>query len=269
MLDYLFFRYALAAILLMAVASAVIGTYIVSRRLVSLSGGITHASFGGLGVGYYLGISPVAVAAAFAVAAGLGVQWLGSSRKVRDDSAVAVVWAVGMAIGVIFVFMTPGYVPELTAFLFGNILTVGLTDIAVYAIYTAALLLYLALRFRVVVSCAFDPAFSRVIGLPVAAVNSVMMIFTAVGIVLTIKMAGIMLLMSMIALPQLTAERFCNRFLTIMGASAAIAVASCMAGLWLGVWVDVPCSALIVVVMSAVYLASWGISEAAKAIKRR
>ena len=128
LLGYPFFRNALIGLIIINIAAAMIGTYIISRRLVAISGGITHACFGGLGLGYFLGLNPIAMAAAFAVASSLGVETLSTRYRLREDSAIAVIWAVGMAIGVIFVFLTPGYVPELNSFLFGNILTVSTND---------------------------------------------------------------------------------------------------------------------------------------------
>ena len=110
---YDFFRNAFAGMLLLSVASAIIGTYIVTRRLVSISGGITHACFGGLGLGYFLGLNPVLMAAVFAVGSSLGVQWMSRRHRVREDSAIAVVWALGMALGTLFIFLTPGYVLSL------------------------------------------------------------------------------------------------------------------------------------------------------------
>lgn len=105
---YDFFRNALVGILLLSVASAVIGTYIVTRRLVSISGGVTHACFGGLGLGYFLGCNPVVMAGVFAVASSLGVQWMSKRHRVREDSAIAVVWALGMALGTLFIFPDTG-----------------------------------------------------------------------------------------------------------------------------------------------------------------
>ena len=102
---------ALTGIVLTAAVAAVIGTYIVTRRTLFISGGITHACFGGLGLGYFLGVSPAAAAAIFAAGSSLGADWL-SRRRVRRDSAIAVVWAFGMALGILFVFLTPGYVPS-------------------------------------------------------------------------------------------------------------------------------------------------------------
>ena len=116
-LNYTFFQNALWAILLISTTSAIIGTYIVARRMLFITGGITHASFGGLGVGYYLGINPTLSALVFAILSALGVEWLSRGKSVREDSAIAVVWALGMAIGIIFIFMTPGYTPGLPEFL--------------------------------------------------------------------------------------------------------------------------------------------------------
>ena len=116
-LNYDFFIRAMIAVTLLSVCSAVIGTYVISRRLVAIAGGITHACFGGLGLGYFLGINPMATAAVFAIGSSLGVESLSRRFQIREDSAIAVIWALGMAIGVLFVFLTPGYVPELHAVL--------------------------------------------------------------------------------------------------------------------------------------------------------
>lgn len=252
LLDYGFFRNALAGVLIISIAAAIIGTYITTRRLVAISGGITHACFGGLGLGYYLGISPVLMASVFAVAASAGVEWM-SRNRVREDSAIAVVWALGMALGVLFVFLTPGYVPELNAFLFGNILTITVADLAAFAVYTALLVAAFALLFRPIVAVAFDPDFARVAGLRVNLLSALMTVFVAIGIVLIIRLVGIMLLMSMLALPPMVAETFASRYRSIMGWSVAVSAFTGVAGLMGAAYVDVPCSALIVMVQVAVY----------------
>lgn len=256
MFELIFFRNALIAVVLIATAAALVGTYIVSRRMASLSGGITHACFGGLGLGYYLGVSPVAMAAVVAVAASLGVEWVSKGGRVRNDSAIAVVWALGMAVGVIFVFLTPGYVPELNSFLFGNILTVTVADIVEYAAFLVVLLGFFALSFKKIVACAFDPDFARTSGLNATFYSMAMSVMSAVCIVLTIRMVGVMLLMSMLVLPTLIAEPFCRRFVSLMGCAALVSVAASVAGLMLGTVIDVPASALIVIVMIAAYALS-------------
>ena len=256
MLQYEFFRLALLAVVIIAVAAAMIGTYIISRRLVALSGGVTHACFGGLGLGYFLGVSPIAMAAVFAIGSSLGVEWLSRRLHVREDSAIAVVWALGMAVGVLFVFLTPGYVPELNSFLFGSILTVSGKDIAVFAAFTVLLILFFACRYRQIVAVAFDRDFARVAGLPVRFISVTATVMTAVCIVLTIRLVGIMLLMSMMTLPMMIAEVWLHRFGPLMVAGAVISVTCSVAGLFIGTVIDVPCSAIIVLLLCAAYLVS-------------
>lgn len=253
-LEYTFFRYALIALLLISLAGAMIGTYITTRRMVSITGGITHACFGGLGLGYFLGISPIATAAGFSVLSALGVEWLSTRYRVREDSAIAVVWSLGMALGILFVFLTPGYVPELNAFLFGNVLTVGTPDLIAFAIYASLLVaLFVAFR-RTIVACAFDADFASVSGLPVKWINCIMTALVAIGIVLTIRLIGIMLLISVLTVPVITAEIYCRRFTTVITASALIGTLTSVGGLLISALIDVPCSAMIVLLQITLYL---------------
>jgi hypothetical protein len=122
--EYSFFVRGLLGAVFASITAGLAGTYIVSRRMVFLSGGITHASFGGIGIGYYLGVSPVAGAALFGILSALGVEYLSNTQKMREDSAIGILWALGMATGIIFIYLTPGYTPNLMSYLFGSILTV-------------------------------------------------------------------------------------------------------------------------------------------------
>lgn len=253
-LEYEFFRNALYGVLIISVAAAIVGTYIIARRMVAISGGITHACFGGLGLGYFLGINPIVMAAVFAIASSIGVEWMSRRIHVREDSAIAVVWSVGMAIGVLFVFLTPGYVPELNSFLFGNILTISKTDIVVFACYTLLLILFFTAYYHKIVACAFDMDFATVIHLPVKMISYVMTVLVAVCIVLTIRLVGIMLLMSMLSLPMMTAEIFFHKFKGILLVSIAISLVSGVSGLLIGAMIDVPCSAIIVIIMVVFYV---------------
>ena len=265
LLDYQFFRLALIGVAIISVAAAIIGTYIITRRMVAIAGGVTHACFGGLGLGYWLGLNPIAMAAVFAIASSLGVEWMSSRMRIREDSAIAVLWAFGMAAGVLFVFLTPGYVPELNSFLFGNILTVTVSDLIVFAAYTLVLAVVFACFFNLIVACAFDRDFARVAGLPVKTVSTVMTVMTALCIVLTIRLVGIMLLMSMLSLPMMTAEIWCHRYMPVMIASTMVSLVCSVAGLLIGTVVDVPCSAIIVILLSAAFF----VSRIARAIMSR
>jgi len=256
MLSYPFFVNALCGVLLIAAAASMIGTYIMARRLVSISGGVTHACFGGLGLGCYLGVNPVLTAGLFAIASTAGVEWLAQRHRVREDSAIAVIWSAGMAAGVLFVFMTPGYVPELNSFLFGNILGITRGDLWAFGVMTAVTALFFATCFRRIVACAFDREFAMVRGLPVRFISYTMTVLVAVCIVLTIRLVGVMLLMSVLTLPQMTAEVYARRFGGIMAGSMAVSAACSVAGLLTASVIDVPCSALIVAMMVTVYAAA-------------
>lgn len=255
LLSYTFFTNALIGILLISIPAAMIGTYIITRRMVAVTGGVTHACFGGLGLGYFLGIDPIAMASVFAVGSSLGVEWLSGHRRIRRDSAVAVVWALGMAIGVLFVFLTPGYVPELNAFLFGNILTITAADLWTFGLFTLVLLVFYAVYFDRIVVIAFDRDFSTVTGLPVKFINMSMSILVALCVVFTIKLVGIMLLMSMLSLPAMIAESVCSRFKSITLLAVVMSVLTCVSGLFLSAFIDVPCSAIIVIIQVLVFAA--------------
>lgn len=254
--EYEFFRNALLGVVIISIAAAIIGTYIITRRMVAISGGVTHACFGGLGLGYFLGINPIVMAGVFAIGASVGVEWLSTRFRVREDSAIAVVWALGMAAGVVFVFLTPGYVPELNTFLFGNILTITPSDILAFAFYTAILITFFALLYRQIIACAFDRDFARVLHLPVRFITYTMTVLVAVCIVLTIRLVGVMLLMSMMSLPMMTAEIWCRRYLPMMLASVCVSLICGIGGLFIGTVVDVPCSAIIVILLSAAFFIS-------------
>lgn len=252
--NYSFFQNALIGIILVSIASALIGTYVVCRRMVFVTGGITHASFGGLGLGFYAGLSPAVTAGIFAIASALGVEWLSTRQHVREDSAIGVVWALGMALGTIFIFLTPGYVPELSSFLFGNILTISVADLVAFAIYLAVLLAVMALFFRPIRSCAFDPNFARTQGLPVNAINLMMTVLTSVCIVLTIRLIGIMLLMSLFTMPQMIAELRTRRLLPLMLWSVVISLVCSLGGIFLSIALSVPVSATIVLLLIITYV---------------
>lgn len=252
LLGFEFFRNALLGIVIISVVAAVVGTYIVTRRMVFISGGITHACFGGLGLGYWLGVSPMAMAALFAVGGALGVDWL-SRRSVRRDSAIAVVWALGMAMGILFIFMTSGYVPELNTFLFGNVLSITRTDLAMFGAFAVVLGVFYGVMHRVVVAVSFDEDFARTRRLPVGFVNLAMTVLVSVAIVLTIRMIGIMLLMSLMSIPQMTAEIVTRRYRPLLWLSMGISLFGCVAGLFAAYYIEVPASAAIVLVLIAVY----------------
>lgn len=251
-LEYAFFRNALAGVVLISVATAIIGTYIATRRMVFIAGGVTHACFGGLGLGYFLGVNPLIMATVFAVGGSLGADWL-NRRRVRQDTAVGVVWALGMALGVLFIFLTPGYAPELNTFLFGNVLTITQVDLWLFLALVVVLTAGWAAFRRQIIAVSFDADFARTRHLPVRTVEMVMTVLIAVTIVLTIRMIGIMLLMSLMTLPQITAELAARRYSRVQALAAVLSVAGGVGGLFLAYFISVPASAAIVLLLVAFY----------------
>lgn len=254
LLQFAFFRNALFGSLLTAIACGIVGTYIVSRRLVFISGGITHASFGGLGLGFYLGMNPILMAMLFSVLSAFGVEWVSKTQNVREDSAIAGIWSLGMALGVIFIFLTPGYAPNLSAYLFGNILTISAADIRWIGALAGVLIVVCALFLRNIVYVAFDRDFAVTQHLPVKAIEYMMMFFIALTIVLSIRLVGIMLLMSLLTLPQITVNMFTSDFKKIIWGSILVGFLGCVAGLVLSYYLNVPSGAFIILVLVVLFL---------------
>ncbi len=185
LLQYAYLRHALAACVLSGITCGIIGTYVVCRRMVFLAGGITHASFGGLGLAYWLGADPVLGATAFAVASALGIEWVSERGRIREDSAIGIVWSVGMAAGAFFMSLRPGYVSgDLAASLFGSIVTVTAADVRSLAVLTAVVVAGAALWLRPVMYAAFDRSFARSRGIRTRAIGWCMAVLTALAIVL-------------------------------------------------------------------------------------
>ena len=252
-LQYAFFQNALAGSLLASIVCGFIGTYIVTRRLVFISGGITHASFGGIGLGVFSGINPVISAMVFAVLSACGVQWLSQRGDVREDSAIAVFWTFGMSVGIICCFLTPGFMPDLPSFLFGSILTIGKADLWFLAGLSIVVIAIFTLFYRSILSVSFDNCFARSQHLPVTFIEYMMMALIAMTIVSTLRMVGIVLAISLLTIPQMTANLFTYSFKRMIGLSIVIGWADCLSGLVISYALNVPSGASIIFVSIILY----------------
>ena len=252
-LQYAFFQNALAGSLLASIVCGFIGTYIVTRRLVFISGGITHASFGGIGLGVFSGINPVISAMVFAVLSACGVQWLSQRGDVREDSAIAVFWTFGMSVGIICCFLTPGFMPDLPSFLFGSILTIGKADLWLLAGLSIVVTAIFTLFYRSILSVSFDNCFARSQHLPVTFIEYMMMALIAMTIVSTLRMVGIVLAISLLTIPQMTANLFTYSFKRMIGISIVIGWADCLSGLAISYALNVPSGASIIFVSIILY----------------
>lgn len=250
---YQFFQNALWASLLTAIVAGIVGSYIVVRRMAFMSGGITHASFGGLGLGLYLGFEPMLGAALFATLSALGIGAVERHTNIRQDSAIAGIWSLGMAIGILLMALTPGYTTNLSAYLFGNILLVTHTDLLLLFGMVAALLLLFGVAYRPILYCAFDADFARTRGRHATLIENMMLVVVALGIVMSIRLIGIMLLMSMFTLPQSTMNLFTDSFRRMMIGSVLIALIASVAGLLGSYFLGLPSGAFIVLLLVLIF----------------
>lgn len=257
---YQFFQNALIGCLFAAILCGLVGTYVVTRRLVFVTGGLTHASFGGIGIGMLTGVSPLAVATLFSTLTACGIQWLSGRRDMREDSAIAVFWTLGMSIGIISSFLTPGFSSELSSYLFGNVLTITNTDLYFLGALTIVSMILFVFLGSHLAAFAFDIEFARSTGARVWIFEYGMMIFVALSIVACLRIVGIVLLISLFSVPQITANLFTKNFNKMGWLSAAIGYISCLGGLTLSILWDIPSGATIIFVATIIYLVCKGIN---------
>lgn len=251
--QYKFLSNAVIASVLAGICCGIIGTYIVTRRLVFLSGGITHSSFGGIGIAYYLGINPLIGAALFAVASAFGIELFAGNNKVREDSTIGILWSFGMAIGIVFVFLTPGYAPNLMSFLFGNILLVTQSNIISLAIFNIVLIAAMTLLYRPIIYTACDRNYAKTQGLPVRAISLLMLILVSLSIVLNIRVVGIVLLVSLLTIPAVVANLLTKNYLKMTILSTIIAIIGTLMGLYVSYALDIPAGASTVVLLAMLF----------------
>lgn len=256
LLSYSFIRHAILAALFMSVACGIAGTYIVARRMVFISGGITHASFGGVGIGFFFGFSPLAGAAIFAVLAALATENLTRRKILRNDSIIAILWSLGMALGIIFIYLTPGYAPNLMSFLFGSIITVTQSDLWLMFVLALVVSLVFIFFYKPILYVAFDEQFAKIRGIPVMLLNYILIVLVALTIVLSIRTAGIILVLSVLTIPQNITNLFTNRFDHIMIGSVILGFLASLTGLFISYYLDIPSGATIIFTLVVMYLAA-------------
>jgi zinc transport system permease protein len=252
-----------------SITAGLAGTYIVSKRMVFLSGGITHASFGGIGIGYFIGINPVIGAAVFGILSALGVEYLSVRQKIREDSAIGILWAFGMAIGIIFIYLTPGYSPNLMSYLFGSILTVTNADIAALGVMSVILILYFGVFYRTILYISFDEVFARTYSSYVDIFKYITTSLIALTIVLNIRMAGVVLVLSLLTIPPNIAMIFTKVYFRIVVWSIVAGFIGTAAGYTISYFAGIPVGATIIFTLVVLWVIAKGIKELKNKISTR
>ncbi len=246
---YDFLTNAFVACLLSGITCGVVGSYIVARRMVFLSSGITHASFGGLGIALYLGINPLVGALSFAALSSIGIEFTSRRGGIREDSAIGIIWSVGMALGALFLSLRPGYATDLTSYLFGNILLVDSGDITWFAILTVFVVVGAIVGLRKLMYITFDEEFARSQGISVSLVAYTMSVVIALTIVMSIKVMGIILLLSLITIPVVVANTLTRDYRLIAIFSSVFAVVGNILGFLLSYEFDLPTGSCIIFIL--------------------
>lgn len=241
LIQYEYLTNACWAAILAGISCALVGVYIVSRRMVFLAGGITHASFGGLGIALYTGANPILGALIFAVLSAFGIEWATERGRMREDSAIGIIWSIGMALGALFMSLRPGYTSgDMTAYLFGSIITVTRVDLIALAVLTGGLLIGAALWLRPIMYVAFDRNFALSRAILVRTVSYLMALVMALTIVLSIRIMGIVLLIALITMPVVTANLLSRSYRSLVVIAPIIAVIGNVMGLMISYEWEVP-----------------------------
>lgn len=260
-LEYEFFRNALLAGFLSSIACGIVGSFVVVKRMVSVAGGISHAAFGGVGLGYLLGLDPLVGAFGFtaAVAAGIGV--LKEKAAQNLDTLIGAVWAAGMAIGIICIGLAPGFAPDLFSYLFGNILLVPGQDLLFMGFLTLVIVSVVFLFYRELQAVTFDEEYARVMNLPVTWLSLLFLILIAITVVMLIRVVGIILVIALLTLPAASVREHVSSLRSLILFSVAAGMVFSFAGLWLSYLLDVPSGATIILVGAAGYILSLLVSS--------
>jgi zinc transport system permease protein len=259
--QYEFIVKGLLGAIFASITAGLAGTYVVSKRMVFLSGGITHASFGGIGIGYFLGFNPVIGAAVFGIMSALGVEYLSVRQKIREDSAIGILWAFGMAIGIIFIYLTPGYTPNLMSYLFGSILTVTNADLIALGIMSLILILYFGIFYRTILYISFDEVFARTYSSYVNIFKYITTSLIALTIVLNIRMAGVVLVISLLTIPPNIAMLFTRVYFKIVVWSIIAGFIGTSTGYVISYFAGIPVGATIIFTLVIIWVLAKLISQ--------
>ncbi len=246
---------ALIASIFASIVCGIIGVIIVEKKLVMMSGGIAHTSYGGVGLGYLLGFEPIIGAFFISVLASLGICYIKRKGGTRSDVVIGLFWSLGMALGILFIALMPGYPPDLSSYLFGSILSVTRTDLYLMAVLTLIVVLVITLLFDYWKSYMFDDEFAAIIGIKTAFIEYLLFILIAMSVVVLIRVVGIILVLALFTAPTAIAGLLAKNLKSRMVYSVIIGSFFCLAGLWISYVFNIASGATIVILSAIGYLA--------------
>ncbi len=255
-INFGFMQNALFAGILASILCGVTGTFVVVKRISYIAGGIAHSALGGVGVAYYFGLNPLwgAFIAAVLSAMIIGIIKLRSNQHI--DTVISALWSIGMATGIIFMSLKPGYNSDLMVYLFGNILLVDKGNLVILSFLNIAVLITVVVFYRQLISISFDKEFSRIRGLKVDVLYLLLLLLIAVTVVVLLQVVGLILLIALLTLPAAIAGLFSKSFGRVMVLAVVFGGVFTMAGIYFSFSWNLPSGATIIVIAGIFYLIS-------------
>jgi len=260
-LQFEFMRNALIAGLLAVIACGVVGVYVTVKKIVFVSDGIAHFSFGGVGLGYLLGINPIWSTMAFTIISAIGMGFIIRRTKLPEDTVIGVLLAMGMALGIVFIGLAPGYAPDLFSYLFGNILTVPVSDLILMVVLDAIIIIIVAALYKEFLMLSFDEEFGSIAGVPTEKLYFLLLCIIALTVVVMIRVVGIILVIALLTIPATLARKCTHDLKKMMLLATLFGAVFTFGGLWLAYVLDMASGATIILLSGTVLLASFGFSK--------
>lgn len=255
-LGYTFMQHAIAISILASIACGIIGTLVTVNRMSALAGSIAHASFGGLGLAYLLGIHPLIGATGFAIGSAIGIGAISSKVRNRSDTAMAAFWATGMAAGLVFIKISGTYSADLMSWLFGSLLAVSESDILLMGILDILILIVIAGLYKEFLAVSYDQEYSRLQGIPTGFIRGLFLILAALTAVMLMKVTGLIMVIAMLTIPAAIAEMFTSSLWKMMVLASVLAALFSLGGLSLAWILDLPPGAVIILLAAIAYFTS-------------
>lgn len=255
-LKYEFMRNAIIAGIFASIALGIIGTYVIVKRIVFISGGISHSSFGGIGLAYYLSFDPILGAMIFAIASALSIGIISKKTKQREDTAIGILWASGMAIGIIFISFSSSYAPDLFSYLFGNIITVPSSDIYILLILDIFIVAIVYIFYKEFLAISFDEEFAKVVAVPTLQVYLLLLFLIGLTVVMLIRIVGVILVIALLTIPPAISGQYAHELKKMMFYSIILGLVIITSGLWLSYELNLPTGATIVIVGCIAFIIS-------------
>jgi zinc transport system permease protein len=267
--EYQFLQNAFIASILASIVCGIMGVIIIEKKLVMMSGGIAHTSYGGVGLGYLIGFEPIIGAFLFSICAALGIGYIKRKSSTRSDVVIGLFWSLGMALGILFVALMPGYPPDLSSYLFGSILSVTKANLYLMISLTFIVIFVIVLLFNDWKAYLFDEEFASIIGIKTVFLDYLLLVLIAMSVVVLIRVVGIILVIALLTAPAATAGILTSNLKKRMIYSVLLGSVFCIAGLWISYVINIASGAVIVIVSVIFYLLAYIVRSRYVRIKKK